>query len=43
MKYLCLGYHEEKTWHAMNENDRKALLDESFAYETLLRENGHYN
>ena len=42
MKYLCLGYHEEKTWHAMNESDRKALLDESFAYETLLRENGHY-
>lgn len=42
MKYLCLGYHEEKTWHAMNESDRKALLEENFAYETLLRKNGHY-
>ncbi len=42
MKYLCLGYHEEKTWHAMNESDRKSLLEENFAYETLLRKNGHY-
>ena len=42
MKYLCLGYHEEKTWRAMNEGDRKALLEESFAYAALLRKNGHY-
>lgn len=42
MKYLCLGYHEEKTWQAMNESDRKALLEETFAYETLLRKKGNY-
>ena len=42
MKYLCLGYHEEKTWHAMSESNRKALLEENFAYEALLRKNGQY-
>ncbi|MEO6434893.1 MAG: YciI family protein [Tepidisphaeraceae bacterium] len=41
MKYLCLGYHEDKRWSAMPESDRKALLDECAAYDELLRENGH--
>ena len=41
MKYLCLGYHEEKAWSAMSDTDRKALVEESLAYEDLLRKNGH--
>ena len=41
MKYLCLGYHDE-TWAAMSEAERKAVLDETLAYENVLRKNGHY-
>src|SRR3954469_10452963 len=42
MKYLCLGYHCEQTWQTMNPQQRQALVDETLAYENLLREQGHY-
>jgi hypothetical protein len=42
VKYLCLGYHEEKTWTAMSDNERNALLEECAAYEDLLRKKGNY-
>jgi hypothetical protein len=41
MRYLCLGYHEEKTWQMMNASEREALVEESLAYEALLRRKGH--
>jgi hypothetical protein len=41
MKYLCLGYHCERLWDELSESERQALLCETFAYEDLLRENGH--
>ena len=42
MKYLCMGYHDEKLFAAMNETDRATLLEENFAYQNILRKNGHY-
>lgn len=41
MKYLCLGYMEEKKWDAMSESERDAMIKECFAYDDVLRENGH--
>jgi hypothetical protein len=41
MKYLCLGYHEEKVWNALSESEREALLEETFAYADWLRSSGH--
>jgi hypothetical protein len=41
MKYLCLGYHDEKLWQAMPEGERNALMDETFAYADHLKTNGH--
>ena len=41
MKYLCLGYHDQQTWDAMSQRDRNALLNETFAYQRVLRKNGH--
>ena len=41
MKYLCLGYHEEKAWQSMTDVERNALLQETFAYDQQLRKNGH--
>jgi hypothetical protein len=42
MKYLCLGYHEEKTWKAMSDSERKALFEECDAYDDILRKKGNY-
>jgi hypothetical protein len=41
MKYISLGYFDEKKWEAMSESEQKAFLDECFAYDDLLRKNGH--
>jgi hypothetical protein len=42
MKYICLGYSDEKTWETMSESERNALIDECFAYDDMLRKNGHF-
>jgi hypothetical protein len=41
MKYICLGYFDEKKWEVMSESEEHAFLDECFAYDDLLRKNGH--
>jgi hypothetical protein len=41
MKYLCLGYHDEQSWSGLSPDDRDAILQETFAYEALLRKTGH--
>ena len=40
MKYLCLVYVEEKTLHAMPQNERIALSNESMAYCDDLQKQG---
>ena len=42
MKYICLGYMEEKKWETMSESERNAMLDDCFAYDDALRKNGHF-
>ena len=42
MRYICLGYAEEKKWDTMSESERNAMLDECFAYDDILRKNGHF-
>jgi hypothetical protein len=42
MRYFCLGYIEEKKWDSMSECERNAMLDECFAYDDVLRKNGHF-
>ena len=42
MKFICLGYIEEKKWETMAENERNAMMDECFAYDDVLRKNGHF-
>lgn len=41
MKYICLGYMEEKRWEAMSSSERDAFIEECFAYDEILRKNGH--
>jgi len=42
MKYICLGYLDEKKWETMSESEQNALIDECFAYDDVLRKNGHF-
>ncbi len=42
MKYVCLGYLEEKKWDTMSESERQNFMEECFAYDDVLRKNGHF-
>ncbi len=42
MKFVCLGYLDEKKWETMSPGDREALIEECFAYDDILRKNGHF-
>jgi hypothetical protein len=42
MKYICLGYLDEKKWETMSESERTRMVDECFAYDDQLRKNGHF-
>jgi hypothetical protein len=42
MKYICLGYIEDGKWDALTESQRKAMIEECFAYDDELRKNGHF-
>jgi hypothetical protein len=42
MKYICLGYVDEKKWETIPESDLNALVDECFAYDDVLRKNGRF-
>ena len=42
MKYLCLVYIDEKNLDALSKSELDALIDESLAYDEVLRKSGHY-
>lgn len=42
MKYICLGYIDPKKWETMAERERNSMMDECFAYDDVLRKNGHF-
>ena len=42
MKFVCLGYYDEKQFAAMSETEQKNLMEECFAYDDLLRKGGHF-
>ena len=42
MKYVCLGYMDPKKWETMSASERNAFVDECFAYDDVLRKNGHF-
>ena len=42
MKYICLGYIDDKQWEALPEAERDRLVDECFDYDDELRAGGHF-
>jgi hypothetical protein len=41
MKFVCLGYTEEKTWAGVPKEQLEAMIEECFAYDDELARNGH--
>lgn len=42
MKFVCLGYLDEKQWDALSRSEQDAAMRECFAYDDMLRANGHF-
>ncbi len=42
MKYICLGYIGEDTWNGKSAEQQKQFMEDCFAYDVLLRKNGHF-
>jgi hypothetical protein len=42
MKFICLGYYDEKVWESWSEKERNEFVDACLAYDDVLRKNGHF-
>ena len=42
MKYICLGYTEERKWDTLSDSERNRMMEECFAYDDVLRKGGHF-
>jgi hypothetical protein len=42
MKFVCLGYMEANKFESMSDSERSAFVDGCFAYDDVLRKNGHF-
>jgi hypothetical protein len=42
VRFLCLGYIADNKWDGMSESERKQMVEECFAYDDVLRKNGHF-
>ena len=42
MKFLCLSYWDEKKFDLMSESERENFIKECFAYDNVLRRDGHF-
>jgi len=41
MKYICLGYIEDKYFSKLSEQEQRDFMDECFVYDEELQKNGH--
>ena len=41
MKYLCMGFHDEKVMAALDPVERETMIRESLEFESRLRSGGH--
>lgn len=41
MKFVCLGYIDEKKWESVSESETHATMDACVSYDDELRQNGH--
>ena len=42
MKFICLGYGDEKVWEAMSQKEQSDSMEECLAFAEKLRQGGHW-
>jgi hypothetical protein len=42
MRFICLGYADEKKFDALSKDELHGMMEECFAYDDVLRKNGHF-
>jgi len=42
MKFICLGYYNEKDFEKMPQSQQQAMMDDCFTYDDFLRKHGHF-
>ena len=42
MKYICFGYLDVTEWEKKSDSERNAMFDQCFAYDEMLKKNGHW-
>src|SRR5262249_47478193 len=42
MRFICLGYADEKTWDAMSPKEQSDMMEECFAFDEVLHKGGHW-
>jgi hypothetical protein len=42
MKFICFGYLDAQKWGALSADQQKAMIDACFAYDEVLKKNGHW-
>ena len=42
MKFVCLGYFDEKWWGTLNEGEQQAMVAECTAFDLSLQKEGHF-
>jgi hypothetical protein len=41
MKFVCIGYYDEKAWDAMPQGEQNTFVDACLAYDDVLKEKHH--
>jgi hypothetical protein len=42
MKFVCFGYLDVANWMKKSQSEQTAMIDECFAYDEVLKKNGHW-
>ncbi len=42
MKYICSGYLDVQNWEKKSPSEQGAMIDQCFAYDEVLKKNGHW-
>ncbi len=42
MKYICFGYLDVESWEKIAPREQDAMIDQCFAYDDVLKKNGHW-
>ena len=42
MKFICFGYLDVENWMKKSPSEQNAMVDQCFAYDEVLKKNGHW-